>query len=1002
MKKKKLFTFIPLLGLAGLLAFSSAQIISSSIANAVNIEEAPFSDTYFVNDEITIPDLELDVEGQKVLGTKYIIYPNGRTYQKESFTPTEMGYYTISYRAGKVKEDYRIYVAQKKYYVTGDGSASWTAHPKTPSKQSLVVTLAAGSTFHFDEIINLKELESTHSVFSFYPVTAEPGATDANTLIIRLTDVYDDSRYIQYEIDASRQGYSHNTVYMRVGGDNQTPTGIEAALNKVHVGTIFGYPYNCNFYCCTPTMGKYTERQYISNRISLFFDYKNMRGLSLANANGHDLICDLDDSAYFSEFWEGFTTGECKVSAWFENMMAPTATICVTNIAEKNLETRLLIDETQPNLVIEDIFENMPDAIINQKYRFLKAEGSDQYSGVIGAKIRVYRDYYGKKIDVPTLEDGFIPNKLGTYYIEYSCTDYSENEVKKVYEIQCVNEERSFNISLVPGYASNGYVGEIVSLANVSIEGTVGPAITTTYITSPNGEKVVIEDYKYTPLKSGQYKVTYEAIDFIGTIKKVSYDLNITVSEAPIINEEAQLLPYYIAGYEYELPLIKAIDFNKEGNPEVISKIKIIDGDKEIELENDKVTFEADDQQIRNVTVSYVCENEKAQNSKSYNIQVVTTSTDGFIHMDKYWHGNSAQASATNSEITISSSTSGSSTFVNNLAANEFEFNFIFRNGLNNFSSFNIYLTDSLNENEKVKISYLANNEIPDVYVNDDFEFHYVGNGLFNDGNQFITYNNSTHKIQTNNTVLIPVKRYTNGEKFLGFSSGSIYLTIEFVNPDNNNVAVSIIDINGQEMSNTKYDYIRPRAVMDDDYGGSKNIHEVINLCSATAYDVLDPCPKISLSAFNENNEYVDDINGQSIKDVRCDISHQFRADDYGTYRISYHITDYDDNSAYFTYVISIYDKNAPEMSFLEANPNTANVGDTVKFVEPQLSDDLSSPENIKLVIYVIMPTGLMVEAKNNSYRFEKAGKYIIRYLAIDEANNISIVDFIIEVSEVK
>lgn len=1001
MNKKKLFLFIPLLSLAGLLGFSSAQIISS-IAGTVDANEVHFEDTYYTGEEIVIPDLELDIDGQKVLGTKYVIYPNGRAYQKESFVPTEMGYYTISYRANGAQEDYKIYVAKKKYYVTGDGSASWTAHPKTPSKESLVVTLAAGSVFHFDEIINLKELGSSRSVFGFYPVTSEVGATDANTLKIRLTDVYDESRYVQYEIDASRQGYSHNTVYMRVGGENQTPTGIEAALDKVHVGSIFGYPYNCNFYCCTPTMGKYSERQYISNRIGLFFDYQNMRGLSLVNSNGHDLICDLDDSQYFSEFWGGFTTGECKVSAWFENMMAPTATICVTNIAEKNLETQLLVDDVKPNLVIEDIFENMPDAVINQKYRFLKVEGSDQYSGNVSANIRVYRDYYGNKINVPSLEDGFIPTKLGTYYIEYSCVDYSENEVKKVYEIQCVNEKRDFNITLVPGYASNGYVGEIVSLAKVDIDGTIGPAFTTTYITTPDNEKVVVEDGKYTPLKSGHYQVTFEAIDFVGTISKVSYDLTITVSEAPIINEEAQLLPYYIAGYEYELPLIKAIDFNKEGNPEVISKIKIIDGDNEIELNDNKATFAASSQYIRPVTISYVCKNEKAQNSKSYEIQVVTTSTDGFIHMDKYWYGNQSQASASKDEITISSSTSGSSTFVNNLAANEFEFNFIFRSGLNNFNSFDIYLIDSLNPNEKVKVSYLPTSEFPYVYVNDDLDFQYTGNGLFNDGNQFLKYNNSTHKIQTNNTVIIPVKKYVNGEKFEGFSSGSVYLNIEFVNPANNNVAVSVIDINGQEMSNTKYDYIRPRAVMDDDYGGSKNIHEIVNLCSATAYDVLDPCPKISLSAYDENNEYIKDLDGQPIKDVRCDIDHQFKADQYGSYRISYHIVDFDENSAYFTYVISVYDKNAPQIAFLEANPTTAKVGETIKFVQAYVTDDLTSTDNIKLLIYVILPTGQIVEAKNNSYLFNMAGQYIIRYMALDEANNISIVDFVIEVSEVK
>ena len=998
--KKKLFILPLLLGLLGISAIPITASLSSIVTLADN-EEVKFEDTYYTNEVINIPDYYFDDGGQKIKATKYVVYPNGRAYQKDAFTPADMGYYTISYRADKNIKDYRIYVAKKKYYVTGEGSAIYGSHPKTPSKESLVVTLGAGATFRFDEIIDLKELGTSKSVFSFYPVTAETGVTDANTLKIRLTDVYDESRYVQYEIDASRQGYSHGIVYMRVGGDNQTPTGVEEALGRIHVGSIFGYPYPCNFYCCTKTMKPLTEREYISNRIGLFFDYKNMMGLSLTNESGQSMICDLDDSEYFSEFWEGMTTGECKVSAWFENMLAPTATICVTNIGEKDLEKEILVDESKPNLIIDDIFDNMPDAIINQKYRFFNAVGNDQYSGDVGAKIRVYRDYYNGKINVPTLDDGFIPTKLGKYYIEYSCTDYSLNETKKVYEINCVNEERDFNLSLVDGYAKKGYVGEIISLADISISGAIGPAITKTYILTPENEKVEVEK-TYIPLEEGQYVVNYEAIDFVGTVKTISYNLNVTVSEAPIINEEAILLPYYIAGYEYELPLINAVDFNNVDNPDVISKIKIIDDGKETSLENNKVTFATSNQYIRDVIVRYICENNKASNTKDYHIQVVTTSNDGFIHMDKYWYGKEAIASATSSEINISSSSSGSATFINNLAANEFEINFILRSSSNNFSSLDFYLEDSVNKDEKIKISYYPAAEKPEVIVNDDTDFKYEGNGLFNDGNQFIKFNNSSFKIQTNNDVTIPVKKYTSGLKFNGFSSGSIYLTIKFNNPSNNNVAISVIDLNGQEMSSTKYDYIRPRAVMDDDYGGSKNLNDVVTLCSATAYDVLDPCPKICLSVFNEENQYIKDLDGKEIKDVNCDVTNSFKADKYGLYRVSYHITDYDDNSAYFTYVITVYDKIAPVVSFDKSNVTTANVGETVKFVEPILSDNLSAKENIKLVVFMIQPTGQINEVKNYQYTFVMPGKHIIRYVALDEANNITIIDFDITVSEVK
>ena len=89
-------------------------------------------------------------------------------------------------------------------------------------------------------------------------------------------------------------------------------------------------------------------------------------------------------------------------------------------------------------------------------------------------------------------------------------------------------------------------------------------------------------------------------------------------------------------------------------------------------------------------------------------------------------------------------------------------------------------------------------------------------------------------------------------------------------------------------------------------------------------------------------------------------------------------------------------------MAFDKNNVTTANVGETVKFVEPILSDNLSSKENIKLVVFVIQPTGQIIEVKNYQYAFVMSGKHIVRYVALDEANNITIMDFDIAVSEVK
>ena len=56
-------------------------------ANANMQNEALFGDQYLVNEEVEIPDIALDVGGRQVQAQKFVVYPDGRVFQKNSFTP---------------------------------------------------------------------------------------------------------------------------------------------------------------------------------------------------------------------------------------------------------------------------------------------------------------------------------------------------------------------------------------------------------------------------------------------------------------------------------------------------------------------------------------------------------------------------------------------------------------------------------------------------------------------------------------------------------------------------------------------------------------------------------------------------------------------------------------------------------------------------------------------------------------------------------------------------
>lgn len=995
--KMRINVIIPLIFLGLVASAVPATIVAVDQLNNQQ-QETLFEEQYVAGNEIVIPDLELG----GVKAEKYIVYPNGRVFKRDSFTPDLIGYYTVRYVTENDSEEYSFYVAGQKYYVEGTGSAVYGAHPKTPSKESLIVSLGANSKFHYDEIININNV-GKKNLIDFYPVASSLGSLDAYTIKIRFTDVYDESKYLQFEVDASRQGVSHQAVYMRAGGENQIPTGVETHSGKIYTGTIFGYAFPCTMYSCTADGKPFTEAQYISNRIGLGYEPKSNIATSLPNSQNSTFIVDMNDSTYFSDFWEGLTTGEAKMSLWFENFVSGQATVCITSIGDSSISRDIIVDDKLPTLEINDVFGELPNAIINQKYKFYDVRSLDAYSGELRTDIRVYRDYYSNKTEVAKLADGFVPTRLGKYYIEYTARDFSNNVVTKLYEVDCVNEERSYELTLTPGYATEGYVGEIISLATVETSGQTGVAEGYVTVTEPDGNVFTVENFEFVGQKAGTHTVTYTYEDFIGTIETISYEINVTVSAAPIINEKITLLPYYIAGYEYTLPSLRGTDFNVSSDTLVEADITLVDGDDEIAATDGKLTFPAGDTQIRDVVVRYTCSNGTAAAVKEYPTRVVTTTTDGFIHMENYFDAQNATVSTTKTTVDIETATTSTVTFVNNLAASGFETNFSIRQGMSSFEKLNIYLTDSINPEETIKVTYYLGDEgKTQTMVNDNTLFIYKGVGLFDGGLQFLKVDTLNKRVQTNPNEIIPVKSYMNGDDFVGFSSQSVYMTFEFVNPSNNKVGISITDINAQEMSNSKYDYIRPRVILSGDYGGARNIGDTVEICSATAYDVLDPTPTINLSVFDTDNNILKDVNGLELSEVACNQTYKFEATEYGSYRVSYAASDYDENLVYFSYLIVVYDKVAPTIKVNGSVPKTAKVGDTIKVPGFSATDNLTAKENILTAVYVISPSGVVNKLQNNSFTFVDSGRHIVRYIAIDEEGNTAHLDFYVQVSEVQ
>ena len=992
MKNKKIFGFC-ILSFAFAAVFSCVMLSHFQYLNAFAEQGEPsFNEKYHINEQIPIPDYYVTIGGETIKADKTVITPSKRMYRKNIFVPSERGLHTVRYSAENFRKEYNFQVDDTRYHISGEGSASWSTNKHTPNYAALNVSLESGATFYFDEIVNIKELGSKRPLINFYYVTDTPAIADVYTIKMRFTDVYDESKYLQLEVEASREGPQHGAVYLKAAGENQTPTGYEANWDRLHVGTIFGFAQSANAYCCNTDQTPLTELGYFNNSIRFYYDYESMLVSTNPNPFGQTDICDLNNSKYFTEFWEGMTTGECKFSLWYENVLSARPTICITDIAGGNLKDDYFVDEIEPSLNVNNVFGNMPEAIVNQKYRFLKASAVDQYDGVLEPEIKVYRDYYTDRSEVPCDKYGFIPKRIGLYYVEYIARDHSGNQSKKLFTINCVNEARDFALSLKPGYATEGYVGKEIQIGEVVTTGNIGEAISEVTLVYPNGQQQKI-DKSFTPSVTGSYQVKYVVSDFIGTTKELSYDVNVTVSEAPIIIEKPSLLKYYLAGFEYTLPDLYGIDYNVSETTEVKATISIIDNGVTTPISGSKVTFNVSNNHKRDVVIRYTVSNSLASDYVDYIVSVITTSTDGYIHMDNYFDRTDFTVSSDKNGVAFSSTSNGSAIFTNPLAISGFNFDFSFVSGFTSFTKFNVYLINSINEEEVVKVTYLPGEGVPYVIVNDNDTFVFSGSGLTDGGEQFVQFDIENYKISTNGDTVIPVKKYLNGEKFAGFSSDAVYLKFEFENDTQNEVKVNVTNLNGQGISSSKYDYIKPRVVLSEDYGGARDINEIIKLCTAKTFDVLDPCPSVTLTAYDGSNQIVSDLDGNPINKVSCEVEHFFKATQYCNYRIDYSAKDYDDNKVNFVYSISIYDRVAPTIRLNGTNPKTTTLNSTVKLASATVSDNLSASSNIIFKLYVVTPTGYIDSVNNYSYKFTQKGKYIIRYFAVDEAGNVAILD---------
>ena len=309
----------------------------------------------------------------------------------------------------------------------------------------------------------------------------------------------------------------------------------------------------------------------------------------------------------------------------------------------------------------------------------------------------------------------------------------------------------------------------------------------------------------------------------------------------------------------------------------------------------------------------------------------------------------------------------------------------------NDFTSYVITMTDSVNEN--IKISYEVsrgssssttsklnyNGVIKDCtgdwYSNTPapFEFKYSQSG------KYIT--------DYQGNIVANLTNCVNGDKFEGFTSGYYYLSLEIKGLESDGFGtIALNSIMNQPFSSLVLkDVIKPNASFKSEFTFAK-YGETLVIPALNAYDVLGEITNITLTVTAPDGSKV--CNAITAFD-----GYSMQINQYGTYKIEYLV--YDNASVIdptvaptrtrtsFTREFTVYDRIKPVITISGSIPKTVKVGDNIKLPTASVFDN--NKIDITYKTYITGPDGEMKLVTDQAYKVEKEGRYTVVYYAIDD-----------------
>lgn len=939
-----------------------------------------------INTTFNIPSARAIYKDSKHLATVEVKDPNGNVVStSNSVNFTSEGIYTINYLANindvKYSESVHVYVcsdANSLFSVDNSNSITYGTNALNSNISGLIVnTSKENSTVSYTKLIDVSSLTLNNKLVSLKALPTKWGNNDFTSFTVKLIDQNNANNYIQLIATA---GSDDDVSYVRAASYSQKLAGLtsDGSIGKSSgSGTKIYHSFS----------GKAYKKSLESQNFDVYFDNESKK----IYTTNKSLVADLDDSEYYTTLWEGFSSSKVFLQVSVSGLSNDSVNYLINEVDGYDMKNGVAIDNVGPELIYD--LEDFSSGVVNKEYPLPVVNYKDNKSLEVISDVKVL--YNNKEVTV--IDNKFTPNKIGMYVIRYEFVDNFGNISTLEKRVQIKENTAPIKIELEEDYISAN-VGEKVILPSYDVTGGEGKKKVEITVKGKNTNQTYdVIDNSFIPLIGDDYVVTYNVSDRLGNESTATINVSVIVSDAPIITHPNYVPKVLISDREVTFETVKAIDYNANNNPEVQ-----VDMYLQVEGVETKLTSTTYTPSLKNMSSkAYLIYRAKSAvtNKTSeikYEIPVVRIyDNNGYIHLEQYLitKGFSSVSAKDSSIDLVTTTTNSTIEFIKPVYSDGFQISFVIPGNANNVDKVTVYLTDTQDSSKVVKLDIVkatSSDKFSYLIINNTVKVTMVGTFYGTTANSLrVLYDNNLKALKDDSGLIIAyVKDYLNGEVFKGFSPLIDFKVV--LGNVTGSTTIRLYEIGNQIMSNIDDDYTVPSITLSSEIVRQAKINEEVIIPNAVSFDVLDDTTTISIR--------IVDPEGNVIYTSSDGTGTTITIDKYGTYYVNYSAKDSMGNPMTLSRPISVIDEVAPTISINGEFETSYSLNQRVKLPEIIVNDNYSSSENIETRIYIITPDSVTKIVNNNEFVASMEGRYIVRYFAIDEAGNISFVDFALEV----